>query len=319
MKNNFAAVLDRHEKEDLKLAMSEKDITEAVKREFANADELLGKAAELSLSVTDVFGKDTDLLHFPVLPVRKTDGFHMHRHTTSQVPYFHKHEFYEIVYVCRGTCVQLFPERDKLTLGSGRLCILSPGSVHAIERCKKSDVIIKIDIPRSDMDAALAALNATLGEQTVCDVGDSAEYLIYKLTEEYVRADEFSAAALRCYTELLVAELLRTSAKPYVAAENTVADYLEKNIGHADLKGLSAALGFSEAYTSRFIKERTGKNFTDLLGQFRLGKAEELLRTTEMPIESIAAAVGYLNATGLYKKFRASYGMTPGAYRRQFS
>ena len=319
MKNNFASMLERHEKEDIKLIMSEKDFISAVKREFANAEELIAKAAERGLSVNEIFDKGSDVLSFPLLPIKITKGFHIHRHTTSQVPYFHKHGFYEIIYVCRGSCVQIFPDSQKLTLAAGELCILSPDSVHAMEKCKEADIIIKIDIPEKDMRDSLARIKAKLGERTVFRVNETAEYLIYKLIEEYLRADDFSAAAMRCYTELLIAEFLRKSAKPFIAVENAVADYLERNIGNANLKGLAADIGFSEAYTSRLIRERSGKTFTDMLGEFRLGKAEELLRTTDMPIENIAAAVGYLNAAGLYKKFRAAYGMTPGAYRRQFS
>ena len=319
MNKNFTAMLDMHEKEDIKLSLSESDIIAAARKEFSNADELIAKAKELSINGRDLFKDCEKVLRFPVLPVKKIDGFYIHKHTTLQIPYFHKHGFFEIVYVCRGHCSQLLAEDNKLTLKKGQLCILAPGSIHAIEKCGNKDVIIKIDIPESYLNPILNRLKAKFSEITVCDVGDTAEYLIYKLTEEYLRDDEYSSSALRCYTELLFAELLRKSEKPDIAIENAVAEYLGNNTKCANLKNFAANLGFSEAYTSRLLKERTGKNFTETLGEFRLNKAAELLRATDLSIERIAAEIGYLNAAGLYKKFRAFYGMTPGAYRRQFS
>ncbi|MFI7438063.1 helix-turn-helix domain-containing protein [Micromonospora haikouensis] len=49
--------------------------------------------------------------------------------------------------------------------------------------------------------------------------------------------------------------------------------------------------------------------------QWRLDLAADRLRTTDQPVESIAAAVGYHSAPAFSRAFTRSHGAPPGRYR----
>ncbi len=51
----------------------------------------------------------------------------------------------------------------------------------------------------------------------------------------------------------------------------------------------------------------------------RISRAEELLETTEPPVEEIARAVGFGSAAVLRAQFVRRRGAPPRAYRRSFS
>ena len=65
--------------------------------------------------------------------------------------------------------------------------------------------------------------------------------------------------------------------------------------------------GFRRAY---------GIPIHSFLIQQRLRRAQELIRTTRMPIQQIAQAVGYEGMSQFNAAFKREYGMTPGQYRK---
>lgn len=85
---------------------------------------------------------------------------------------------------------------------------------------------------------------------------------------------------------------------------------------------LTAALvaerfGMSRAGVSRaFAQACPDGGFLGYLHGLRLDKAEELLRTTQLPIPDVAASVGYGSALTMTRAFKRYRETTPGAYRK---
>lgn len=71
----------------------------------------------------------------------------------------------------------------------------------------------------------------------------------------------------------------------------------------------------SVAYISSLCKKELKQNFSDYLWTLRMEKAKELLRTTDMPIDEISVAVGYLNTSSFRRKFKQETGLTPSQFR----
>ena len=86
----------------------------------------------------------------------------------------------------------------------------------------------------------------------------------------------------------------------------------------ASLADFAARKHYSADYVGKRIRRQTGTSFSRRLNEARLREAARLLAETELSVESIAAAVGYADPAGLYKRFRAAFGMTPGEYRLSF-
>lgn len=83
------------------------------------------------------------------------------------------------------------------------------------------------------------------------------------------------------------------------------------------LESLAARLYLSSNYLSRFFKTQFGVSFTKYLAEVRLGHAYEAVRGTARPIIQIAADCGFPKSSSLIQAFRARFGLTPAAYRKQ--
>ena len=68
--------------------------------------------------------------------------------------------------------------------------------------------------------------------------------------------------------------------------------------------------------TLAFAQACPDGGFLDYLHGLRLDKAEELLRTTQLPIPDVAASVGYGSALTMTRAFKRYRETTPGAYRK---
>lgn len=83
------------------------------------------------------------------------------------------------------------------------------------------------------------------------------------------------------------------------------------------LNYFSDLLGMSSTYLSTYIKEKTGRTFSDHLHHIRVGKAQEMLITTGQSINDIAVQVGYINFSSFTRMFKKQTGLTPGEYRKK--
>lgn len=106
--------------------------------------------------------------------------------------------------------------------------------------------------------------------------------------------------------------------KARVPAETTIRRYLEEHYQEKITLGdLSRETYFSEAYLSRFIKQRFGKNFGKLLTDIRLLHARQLLGGKDITILHAALESGFADTAALNKAFVSEYQITPSEYRKQ--
>ncbi len=94
---------------------------------------------------------------------------------------------------------------------------------------------------------------------------------------------------------------------------------IEKGFEDPDfsLDYLGDAIGMSTAYMCRLYKQYTGKTIIDVLADFRMNRARELLKNTDFSVNEIAEKVGYSNSTYFYRVFKKENGVTPNEYRRK--
>lgn len=309
--SGFSQLLERHEREDYNVTLSEAAIRQMISEEFEEADSIV--SVGFDKSTRETLGTDGQLF----IPTRKSDKFHMRKHTACQQPYYHGHSFYEFIYVLSGECTQRFrnPEQN-LTLKKGQACLLPPGTVHSLEKSRKGDNIIKTVIPAELFEKCAGGLKIG-SEMTVFDkTSEQVNFIVMRLLGEYYGGADYSERAVENYLSLLFIELLRGERDRDVHLADELNLYFAGNIGSASLRGFASTLGYSEKYAGRMIKEHLGSSFSELLLSYKLQKAAQLMADTDLPIDEIAREAGYNNPSGLYKQFFASYGMTPSAYRK---
>jgi transcriptional regulator GlxA family with amidase domain len=85
------------------------------------------------------------------------------------------------------------------------------------------------------------------------------------------------------------------------------------------LEELAARALMSRRSFVRHFKAATGTTPHAWLLSQRLSRAEELLETTDLPVEHVAERVGYRSAAVFREQFTARRGLAPRDYRRTFS
>ena len=83
------------------------------------------------------------------------------------------------------------------------------------------------------------------------------------------------------------------------------------------LRTLSQKLGYSEYYTTRKFKEISGMKLREYLRQRKLAFALKEIRDSEKSILKIALDYGFSSHEAFTRAFKAAYGRTPSAYRKQ--
>ena len=90
----------------------------------------------------------------------------------------------------------------------------------------------------------------------------------------------------------------------------------------ASLSELAKKIGQSSHHVSQVINEKLNKNFFELLAQYRVEKAKEILasdRDNKLKIEEISEMVGYNSKTAFNNAFRKLAGKTPGEFRKSIN
>ena len=82
------------------------------------------------------------------------------------------------------------------------------------------------------------------------------------------------------------------------------------------LAELAKVANLHPAYFSSRFRQVTGVSPSTFVMQRRLQRARDLLRLTDQPVRSIAAATGFYDAAHLIRAFRSAEGMSPGRYRK---
>lgn len=101
----------------------------------------------------------------------------------------------------------------------------------------------------------------------------------------------------------------------------TLSIYLEEHfaISEFSINMLADHFNVSIAYMSFLFKKEMGQNFADYLWKLRLDKATHLLSTSDLSIDAISIAVGYLNTSSFRRRFKQEVGYTPSEYRQVHS
>ncbi|MGN0299037.1 MAG: 2-isopropylmalate synthase [Lachnospiraceae bacterium] len=139
---------------------------------------------------------------------------------------------------------------------------------------------------------------------------------------------------VRCWGVGIDNDIIRASIQALVVAVNKVEsvqnsselkdkrmldikNYINTNYLTVTLDDLSEKFFLSKPYLSKYIKDKSGMTFGDMVKSVRMKKAKTLLKTSTMTVENVAAMVGYQNVEHFNRIFKKTYNMTPVQFRNQ--
>lgn len=264
------------------------------------------------------------------------------KHNRYSPALFHKHTFFELLYVYDGNCKQKLEQKDYM-LTTGDLCIIPPGIRHSITVNDESiviNVLIRKDTLHSIFHSFLNVPNI-LSSFFLNNIyaKQKNDYIIFHSGKDYEIRRSFLYMLLesinkeKCYyqiisnTLMLVFGLLirsheHTIEMPMLSSQSELQcfhllSFIQKNSSSITLHDIAKYFHYTPEYTSKLIKQITGMTLTDILLQIRLEKAQDYLTNTNLSIASICEEIGYESPEYFVRLFKKHIGQSPSAYRKQ--
>lgn len=95
-------------------------------------------------------------------------------------------------------------------------------------------------------------------------------------------------------------------------------NYIEQNFQNdISVENIASFCGLNRTYFGRIFKETVGKSPQQFLLSYRMAKAAELLKLTQLSISDIGNAVGYPNQLHFSRAFKNVYGVSPREWRNK--
>lgn len=245
----------------------------------------------------------------------------------------HTHDYYEFSYVVDGSILNVVDGR-KLYMLPGSLCVMNLNSSHTLQTVDKDAIIVNLCLRKElfsegfyrqfiTQDSPLSAFLRGDGSKSHLFFTDSANMALQRafsdIMEAYTSSSFKTSCELAARVLLLLDRLSKTPTYSYYgidAKAMSIMAYIRDNCDKVSIKHLARTFGYSENYFTQYIRNHTGRSASELIADARVARAELLLRTTDMNVSSIAAAVGYRSIGHFNELFRAYHDMTPGDYRK---
>lgn len=95
-------------------------------------------------------------------------------------------------------------------------------------------------------------------------------------------------------------------------------NFMEHNFQNdISVEDVAAVCGLNRSYFGKIFKQAVGKSPQEFLLSYRMAKAAELLKLTQLSIGDISQAVGYDNQLHFSRAFKNIYGMSPREWRNR--
>ena len=125
---------------------------------------------------------------------------------------------------------------------------------------------------------------------------------------------------------LFIDYMSRSSVSMRFSSEGRVRDfyikealtYIEQNFQNdISVESLAKSCGLNRSYFGRIFKDTIGKSPQEFIMSYRMVKAAELLKLTDLSIGDIGNAVGYPNQLHFSRAFKHTYGISPREWRNK--
>ena len=261
------------------------------------------------------------------------DGVFINVHAPFLNQWIHSHEFFEIIYVVKGSVVDWI-DGVEVKLDTYELCIHNPNARHQIIKADEGkDLILNILLPVHLFRRAFYSLlmeneeldqffnNYMLTSDTNPNymafhgVTDRVDTVMELLLEEFLRGENSSRFVMESTLVVLFGELMRNYQTDSFLRE--LIAYISANLTDVSMQMAAAHFGYHKNYFPSVIKKHSARSFWELVTEIRIQRASNLLLFTGSSIEEISEMVGYKSTASFYEHFYKRYHMTPKAYRQQ--
>jgi len=187
-----------------------------------------------------------------------------------------------------------------------------------IAACKKLGVAVPDQVGVASYIEEQACLTAPVPVTSVEPPGHELGFAAMKLLHDRLRRPRSKAARVEVGMPTLHVRASTTIAdeeqRDIAEAVRFMAQNLEKNLSMDDVVRHLGTMSRAKFY--RTFSQQTGKHPSEYLRSLRLGRAKELLTSTNLSVTRIASMCGFANLTQFGDTFRRVAGTTPLQFRK---
>ncbi|ALR78056.1 helix-turn-helix domain-containing protein [[Enterobacter] lignolyticus] len=253
----------------------------------------------------------------------------------SSAIYYHWHQCVEFLYISKGYGIVVM-DNQHYTARPGRLFIFPPFRLHKVHvndsesnHYRRTTMHIEQSVVESTLQqfprfqtqfSRVAASNAPAQAYDLSEQSAFIEAILerfHALTAAGQYAADDVAFLVMQIMALLPAQPLELKPQQQTASAR-IMQWVETHYHEKfSLDTLAGDIGFSRSYTSRIFRQQTGGSIHEYLLTRRIKRSCDLLRTTSLSIDAIAADVGFAEVTYFITCFKKMMQQTPLQYRKQ--
>lgn len=128
------------------------------------------------------------------------------------------------------------------------------------------------------------------------------------------KAQRLLVDMVRGYSQVVRAHSMKNHSPIVQKAMICIASGLANDLS---LSALAGALNVNASYLSTLFRKETGQTVTDYVNAMRMQAGANLLKTTQLQVQSIAQHCGISDVNYFSKRFKKYYGITPKQYRQE--
>lgn len=251
---------------------------------------------------------------------------------------FHSHNSFEFLYVIRGHAT-LMINKGIYPLKSGDLVAVNPTYMHNIiidgsdtTVCSLKflpEVLYSHSTAVSDVRGYIALWEKELDKNPLITASELTAVGIDSLLSEIVQICNSRELAYEMLVQSKLINIFVLLLRRNYSAEKAgtklsyamtdsfrrVMDIARSNLCDFNAADAARICNLSYNYFCSLFKQAYSISFSSYLESLRLTEAKRLLIASEMSITEIAMSAGFANASHFIRRFKATYGITPRAFR----
>lgn len=253
----------------------------------------------------------------------------IYRHSEVSPQYttdLHTHQEHELYFLLSGQR-RYFIRHSIYDLSPGNLVLVPKGVLHKTVSQSNQGydrfVLFFSDEDVQSLGAAYGELLENCCIQLPADQVQKVSQQLHQMHREYNTKPHLYSVYLAAQLQMILLTVLRCGTPQPVCAENTaekiqrVARYLDRNFRLPITLHEAAQMAcLEDTYFSRQFKVLTGFGFLDYLTRIRLREAQQLLRSSHLPLGEISDLCGFSGGNYFGDVFRRYIGCSPTAYRK---
>lgn len=259
----------------------------------------------------------------------------------NEAEHMHNCDFFEILYVMRGSCDLKFDTGSSARLDEGCLCIVTPG-IRRNTNPVKDSIVLDIMIKSTTLENSLSLI---LKADTVLEAffknaiyGSDKNYISFDLPlntmnsclirdiyAEGLSDMPYSNEVCNSLMNILLAEVLRCCNASYIHVSQDrsnslqmplVISYIKNNFQSVRLRDVASAFGYDADYMGKLIRKSTGMFFNDIVNIYKTEQAVNYLLYSDKSLSEIADLTGFNSVDHFSRTFKKLHNTTPGRFRK---